>query len=130
MRLPIKNLIPAAVAFVVAVTTASCAKPPTTTSDGAESAVSAHDWNVFDGDVLILEVHDTPGPIVSTASLPPGVPAARHAFLSASARSALHEHGLREQLNAAKSLPDFLSRLRGSGYKVVPLSPHDVQGPR
>jgi hypothetical protein len=75
---------------------------------------------VYDEGTLILEVSDTPGAIVSTAALPPGVAPVQHPFLSASARSAKHEHKLRELLNASKSLPEFLSKLREAGYRVTP----------
>jgi hypothetical protein len=111
------------VAFVLVCLSAACAKQPATTNASSESTANAHAWKVLDGDSLILEVKDTPGPILSTAALPPGVPARRHPFLSASARSARHENELHELLEAATTLPDFLSRLRGAGYKVIPVAP-------
>ena len=100
----------------------SCTKRPATT-DAAETAGSAHAWNVFDGDELILDVNDAPGPLLSTAALPPGVRPTTHPFLSATAHSARHESKLHERLVAAKSLPEFLSLLRADGYRVVPIPP-------
>ena len=95
---------------------AGCAR--TQPVDRSDAVLSAHAWKVYDDDTLILDVSDTPGPILSTASLPPGVAPAQHPFLSASARSAKHEHKLREILNASTSVADFLSKLRGAGYRV------------
>jgi hypothetical protein len=111
-----------AVAALVGLISA-CTKQPATTSESSEPTANAHAWKVLDGDLLILEVTDTPGPIVSTAALPPGVPVRRHPFLSASARSARHENELHKHLEASTTLPDFLGRLRGAGYKVIPVAP-------
>lgn len=83
---------------------------------------SAHAWEVYDATTLVLEVSDVPGPILSTAALPPGATPARHPFLSATARSARHEDALRKHLVAARSLPELLDSLRGSGYRVVPVA--------
>jgi hypothetical protein len=77
-----------------------------------------HRWDVYDGSQLILEVSDTPGPILSTAAPPPGLKPVTHPFLSASARSAAHEHRLREILTASRDAPDFLARLRAAGFDV------------
>ena len=94
------------------------------TSDASTKDASTKDarWDVFDGDVLVLEVSSEPGPLMSTA-LPPPDPAWRppvHPFLSASARSAAHESKLRGILDASKSLDEFLRRLREAGFRVVP----------
>jgi hypothetical protein len=75
-------------------------------------------WKVFDGPTLILEVSSVPGPIISTAAPPPGLKPVTHPFLSATARSAQHEHRLREILVASKDLGDFVSRLRAAGFEV------------
>lgn len=83
--------------------------------------LSAHAWNVYDNETLILEVNDAPGPILSTASLPPGARPATHPFLSATAKSAVHEDALHRHLVAAKTLREFLESLIASGYRVVPL---------
>lgn len=96
---------------------AGCAR--TQQVDRSDTVLSAHSWKVYDDDTLILDVSDTPGPILSTASLPPGVAPSQHPFLSASARSAKHEHKLRALLNGSKSLQEFLSNLRSAGYRVV-----------
>jgi hypothetical protein len=77
-----------------------------------------HSWKVFDGSTLILDVSDVPGPILSTAAPPPGLVPVKHPFLSASARSAPHEHRLRELLNASRSVEDFLAGLRAAGFEV------------
>lgn len=80
--------------------------------------MSTTNWAVYDGATLILDISSTPGPIISTAAPPPGVKPVTHPFLSATARSAIHEHRLRELLVASKDLPDFLERLRGAGFDV------------
>lgn len=77
-----------------------------------------HRWTVYDRSQLILEVSDAPGPITSTAAPPPGLKPVMHPFLSAAARSAPHEHRLREILNASQDVEDFLSRLRAAGFEV------------
>jgi len=76
---------------------AACAKPPASGDAAGATSTDAHAWKVF-----ILDVSDAPGPILSTAGLPPGAKPATHPFLSASARS--------------------LSLLRADGFKVVPSS--------
>jgi hypothetical protein len=43
-----------------------------------------------------------------------------HPFLSATALSAMHEHRLREILEASSGVEDFLSRLRSAGFRVEP----------
>lgn len=85
---------------------------------GATMTKSEQRWEVFDGATLILEVSDVPGPILSTAMPPPGVKPVTHPFLSAAARSAIHEHRLREVLLASKDVEDFLERLRAAGFTV------------
>lgn len=112
--------------FSCALALVGCAPTPHTsgasaTQGSAKGRSLAHAWNVYDGETLILEVHDTPGPLVSTAMLPPGVAPNQHPFLSASARSSIHEHKLRELLEESRDLPDFLRRLEGAGYAVRPL---------
>lgn len=76
-------------------------------------------WSVFDGAELILTLTDEPGPIRSTARLPPGVRPVLHPFLSASAREAGHEHQLKALLDASTSVDDYLSRLVAAGFGVV-----------
>jgi hypothetical protein len=75
-------------------------------------------WSVYDGDTLILTIRGEPGPITSTAMLPPGVRPVTHPFLSAAAREAGHESQLRGILDASSSLDDFLARLRAAGFRV------------
>jgi hypothetical protein len=75
-------------------------------------------WSVYDGEMLILTFRGEPGPITSTAMLPPGVRPVTHPFLSAAAREAGHESQLRELLDASTSVEDFLARLRAAGFRV------------
>lgn len=110
-------------AFLLAVMASGllhCTPRPTAPDVADASPRTAHAWRVYDGDVEILSVNDTPGPILSTAALPPGAMPIRHRFLSASARSARHESKLREILNASTDVPDFLARLRDAGFVVRP----------
>lgn len=80
-------------------------------------------WRVFDGEQLIMEVSDTPGPLISVAAPPPGLRPTMHPFLSAASRSAHHEHRLKEILDTATSVPDFLDKLRAAGFVVEPVEP-------
>lgn len=84
---------------------------------------AAKRWRVFDGEQLIMEVSDTPGPLISVAAPPPGLRPTMHPFLSAASRSAHHEHRLKEILDTATSVPDFLDKLRAAGFVVEPVEP-------
>jgi len=104
-------------------------RPETTSHDdhgtkGTQMTTTEQRWKVYDGSTLILDVSSIPGPIISTAAPPPGLKPVTHPFLSAAARSALHENRLRELLVASKDLEDFISRLRAAGFEVreVPAS--------
>lgn len=93
------------------------APPPTSTSD-ARPAVRS--FRVYDGETAILDVTDQPGPILSTAMLPPGVTPATHPFLSGTALDAGHEDKLRTLLVAAHSFDEFVTSLEGAGYRLEP----------
>lgn len=84
---------------------------------------AANRWRVFDGEQLIMEVSDVPGPLLSRAAPPPGLRPAVHPFLSAASRSPLHEHRLKEILDASTSVADFLDKLRAAGFEVKPVEP-------
>lgn len=85
----------------------------------AACAHVTHHWRVYDGDTPILEVSDRPGPITSTAPLPPGAPPATSPFLSAAALDAGHEDQLATLLGGAHSLDEFLHALAAAGFRVV-----------
>jgi len=116
------------IAFVLAV--AACGTPPhepaaTTTAHATGSSQpmpAERHWQVYDGDTLILEVSDRPGPILSTAPLPPGQAPMQCAFMSATSRDAFHENQLHQILEASKDLPSFLNGLVAAGFKVKPLT--------
>lgn len=78
-------------------------------------------YEVFSGDELVLEVEDSPGPLISTSAPPPvpGEEPAPHPFLSATAYVATEEHHLREVLGQATSTSDYVERLQKEGYRVV-----------
>ena len=82
-------------------------------------------FQVFKGEVLVLEIADTPGPLISTAAPPPppGAKLARHPFLSASAYVATEEDRLRRLLDASHSTDEYLDKLRAADYRVVELAP-------
>lgn len=82
---------------------------------------TAHAWNVFDGDTLILELNDTPGPITSTAPRAPDAPPVTSAFMTATARDAMHEGALHQALERARTVDDFLALLAKDGYRIVPV---------
>lgn len=93
---------------------------PTVTTGGQAVKVR---WRVFEGDQLVMEVSDGPGPLISLAAPPPGLRPTLHPFLSASSRSAHHEHRLKQVLDASTSTADFLERLRSAGFVVTPVEP-------
>lgn len=89
-------------------------------SRSPEALVAPTSYQVFDGDLLVLEVTDRPGPLLSTAPLPPGVAPVQHPFLSAQALEAGHEHQLAEALQGATDTASFLQALRDQGLTVRP----------
>ena len=84
------------------------------------TAQTSHSYNVLKAGRLVLTVSDVPGPIVSTAVLPPGASPAKHPFLSATAHAPEEEDTLRKTLDQSKDFDDFLRRLREDGYTVEP----------
>ncbi|NVB79252.1 MAG: hypothetical protein HOV81_12695 [Kofleriaceae bacterium] len=108
---------------VVIAMLAGCAhdKPASVPSNHA-STVTPHEprsWRVYDGDVEILEVSDQPGPLVSTAPLPPDATPAMHPFLSATALEASHEDRLRGILERSHDVDEFVRLLQAEGFRVV-----------
>lgn len=77
-----------------------------------------HAWSIYDGADLILTLTDEPGPITSTARLPPGSAPVTHPFLSAAARDAGYENQLKVLLDQSSSVGDYLTRLQGAGFRV------------
>jgi len=75
-------------------------------------------WKVFDGTTLVLEVSSTPGPILSTAPLPPGTPPRTSPFMSATAKDAMHEDKLHTILEDSHDLDGFLAKLEAAGLTV------------
>jgi hypothetical protein len=84
------------------------------------AAQTVHRYNVLKAGRLVLTVSDVPGPIVSTAALPPGTSPAQHPFLSAAAQTPEEENALYQILEQSKDFDDFLRRLRAGGYTVQP----------
>jgi hypothetical protein len=80
---------------------------------------AAHHWRVFDGDQPILELSDRPGPLISTAPLPPGQPPATHPFLSGTALDAGHEDQLHQLLERSHDVAEFRAALAAAGFRVV-----------
>jgi hypothetical protein len=77
-------------------------------------------WSAYRGDREVLRFKDGSGPLRSTALLPFGVEPPTHPFLTASALTPEDEDGLRDILDASKSFPDFIERLKKAGYAVRP----------
>ncbi len=77
-------------------------------------------WSAYRGDRQVLRFNDGSGPLRSTALLPFGVAPPTHTFLTASALAAEEEDGLRTVLDASRSFPDFVERLKKAGYAVRP----------
>lgn len=103
---------------------AGCAHDaPASAPSNRSSAVTPHQprsWRVYDGDLEILDVTDRPGPLVSTAPLPPGATPAMHPFLSATALDASHEDRLRGLLERSHDVDEFVHLLDAEGFRVVP----------
>lgn len=78
-------------------------------------------YEVYADDELVLEVEDSPGPLISTSAPPPvpGEEPAPHPFLTATAYVATQEHHLREVLDQSTSTSDYVERLEKEGYRVV-----------
>jgi hypothetical protein len=108
---------------VVLALLAGCARDkPASAPSNRSATVTPHEprsWRVYDGDVEILEVTDQPGPLVSTAPLPPDATPAMHPFLSATALDAGHEDRLRELLERSHDVDEFVRRLEAEGFRVV-----------
>jgi hypothetical protein len=84
----------------------------------------ANRYEVYAGNDLVLEVEDSPGPLISTSAPPPppGTEPPPHPFLTATAYVATEEHRLRELLNQSTSTADYVQRLESEGYRVVQVS--------
>lgn len=102
-------------------TVAANARTPMNADAKAATQGGIHEWKVYDGSDLILQIWDTPGPLRSTAAPPPSYKPPTHPFLSASAYSAGHEDKLRQLLLASSSVEDYLTRLRGAGFTIEPI---------
>ncbi len=98
-------------------------KDMATETKGTTGGQVARRWRVFEGEQLVMEVSDVPGPLISTAAPPPGLRPVMHPFLTAASRSAHHEHRLKAILDTATSTADFLDKLRAAGFVVQPVEP-------
>lgn len=89
-------------------------------------------WYVYKGEREVLFITDRPGSLTSTAHPPPGFEPPQHPFLTASAMDIMEEGRLRDILDQAKSLEEFLSLLEKNGYRVeeVDLSRYRKKPPR
>jgi hypothetical protein len=76
-------------------------------------------YHVYDGDTHVLTFEDEPGPLMSTAALPPGQAPRQHPFLSGTAHSAEHEHLLGTLLSTAQSPEGFIAALEQEGLRVT-----------
>jgi hypothetical protein len=77
-------------------------------------------FSAYRGNVEVLRFKEGSGPLRSTALLPPGQEPPTHPFLTASALQPAEEGPLRDVLEASKSFPDFMERLKKAGYEVRP----------
>ena len=75
-------------------------------------------WNVYKNDIKVLIIRDQPGPLISSASMPPGFTPPKHPFLSGRALELVEEGTLQAILDKAKNFDDFISLLRKNGYRV------------
>lgn len=81
-------------------------------------AADVRSFEVFKGETAVLSFRDEPGPLVSTAMLPPGARPTMHPFLSATALRAEEEDALGTILGQSRDAADFADRLRAAGYEV------------
>lgn len=113
----------AAVAIVVALLAGCAHNPPSSTpSQRAGATVTSQaprSWRVYDGALEILDVTDRPGPLTSTAPLPPGAAPVMHPFVTATALDAGHEDQLRAILERARDTDELLRLLERAGFRVV-----------
>lgn len=77
-------------------------------------------WAAHHGGREVLRFKEGSGPLRSTALLPVGTEPPTHPFLTASALEPTEEGPLRDVLEASKSFPDFMERLKKAGYEVRP----------
>jgi hypothetical protein len=94
---------------------------PTPGPPGADAAAPERRWVVYVGELRLLEISDTPGIIVDTNAPPPppGVEPARHPFLTAACGGdALLCSRAGNLLRESTSLPEFLGKLQGEGWRV------------
>ena len=91
-----------------------------TRSDGGRGP-TARSYDVFLGDLHVLELFEEPGPLMSCAAPPPdGQLPPRHPFLRASSRHGRYEYALYQLAWGAPDFDAFCARLRSAGYRVVP----------
>ena len=83
----------------------------------AQAAGTAYE--VRKGERLVLTFTDRPGPVTSTALLPPGAAPVEQSFITADARAPEEEDKLRRILDGSKNVQDFIARLRQAGYVVT-----------
>jgi hypothetical protein len=77
-------------------------------------------WSAYSGGEEVLRFKEGSGPLRSSAMLPIGATPPIHPFLTATALHATEEGRLRDVLEASKSFPDFIERLKKAGYEVRP----------
>jgi hypothetical protein len=84
--------------------------------------VEATTYSVYWDDLLVLEVRDEPGILISRSAAPPppGTPPAMHPFLTGTAYIPEHEGTLREALERSSDFDGFVGELERLGYRVVP----------
>ena len=91
-----------------------------TTVYGGTSAIPAEvvTWEVYKGDKMVLKVSNKPGPLTSTAILPPNTEPVTHPFLTAQALDPFEEDNLGKILGESGSFDEFISLLKANGYEL------------
>lgn len=77
-------------------------------------------YEVYDGDTHVLTFRDAPGPLLSTAALPPDQAPRQHPFMSGTAHSAMHENQLGMLLSTSSDVDGFVEALQAQGWVVKP----------
>jgi hypothetical protein len=86
----------------------------------ATEAPAVPSWSAYRGGREVLRFKEGSGPLRGTALLPAGAEPPTHPFLAATALAPDEENALRGVLEASKSFPDFVARLKAAGYDVRP----------
>ena len=94
---------------------------PASSSPPPAARSGPSDWEVLEGDAVVLRMRDEPGFLIdgNAPPPPPGTPLAKHAFLTATCVGSIPTCSrLGELVRAAPSWDELLRRLAAAGFVV------------